>query len=167
MQDEQVLRKVVPEGGTQTFEGLYNTHFARLREFLRLYLGDSAIAEDVAQDSLLEFWRRPDNFNPERSSLKAYLYGIARIKAVNWRRKKKNEHGSERGVPLKTEETTALMRDALTHLDPDHRNLLWLREVEGHSYEELARIFEIPLGTVRSRLYAARERLRRIWKATV
>jgi RNA polymerase sigma-70 factor (ECF subfamily) len=42
--------------------------------------------------------------------------------------------------------------------------MLWLREVEGYSYQELAEMLAIPLGTVRSRLFAAREELRRVWK---
>ena len=48
-------------------------------------------------------------------------------------------------------------------LDPDQRALLWLREVEGCSYRELAAILDIPEGTVKSRLFFAREALRRIW----
>jgi RNA polymerase sigma-70 factor (ECF subfamily) len=52
----------------------------------------------------------------------------------------------------------------MDRLDPQARSVLWLREVEGYSYEELAEIFEIPLGTVQSRLYAARQQLRRMWK---
>jgi len=42
---------------------------------------------------------------------------------------------------------------------------MWLREVAGYSYAELAEILEIPLGTVRSRLFTAREELRKIWQA--
>jgi RNA polymerase sigma-70 factor (ECF subfamily) len=56
------------------------------------------------------------------------------------------------------------MSDALKRLDPDFRTVLWLREAEGYSYEELSNILSIPIGTVRSRLFAAREQLRRIWK---
>jgi len=55
------------------------------------------------------------------------------------------------------------MEDALAHLPEEPRSLLWLREVEGQSYAELAEILEIPVGTVKSRLFAAREELRRVW----
>jgi len=55
------------------------------------------------------------------------------------------------------------MADALSRLDPEQRALLWLREVEGQSYAELAEILEIPVGTVKSRLFAAREGLRGVW----
>ena len=57
------------------------------------------------------------------------------------------------------------MADALSHLDPEQRALLWLREVEGQSYEELAEILGIPVGTVKSRLFTAREELRGIWNS--
>ena len=50
-------------------------------------------------------------------------------------------------------------------LPEKQRALIWLREVEGQSYAELAEILEIPVGTVRSRLFAAREELRRVWQA--
>ena len=57
----------------------------------------------------------------------------------------------------------SIVHDVLARLGEEQRMLLWLREVEGHSYAELAEILEIPLGTVRSRLSAAREALRKIW----
>jgi RNA polymerase sigma-70 factor (ECF subfamily) len=53
--------------------------------------------------------------------------------------------------------------DAFNRLTPEERMLLWLREVEGQSYAELAVIFDVPIGTVRSRLFAAREALREVW----
>ena len=64
-----------------------------------------------------------------------------------------------------TTETSSLVGDALSRLNEDQRSLLWLREVEGQSYAELAHILEIPVGTVRSRLFAAREELRKIWRS--
>jgi RNA polymerase sigma-70 factor (ECF subfamily) len=56
-----------------------------------------------------------------------------------------------------------MVTEAFGRLTLEHRTLLWLREVEGQSYEELAMILEVPLGTVRSRLFAAREALRALW----
>ena len=60
-------------------------------------------------------------------------------------------------------ETQSLIGNAFDKLPAEQRTLLWLREVEGQSYAELAEILEIPEGTVRSRLFAARKALRQIW----
>ena len=63
-------------------------------------------------------------------------------------------------------EIVSIVGDAFRRLPEEQRKLLWLREVEGHSYEEIAVILEIPVGTVKSRLFTAREALRRIWLNT-
>ena len=60
-----------------------------------------------------------------------------------------------------------MVGDAFGRLPEEQRSLLWLREVEGQSYAELAVILEVPVGTVKSRLFAAREALRRIWRTGV
>jgi RNA polymerase sigma factor (sigma-70 family) len=58
---------------------------------------------------------------------------------------------------------SSMIADAFDRLSSEQRTLLWLREVEGQSYAELATILEVPVGTVRSRLFAAREALRNVW----
>jgi RNA polymerase sigma-70 factor (ECF subfamily) len=60
-------------------------------------------------------------------------------------------------------EAGTLLENTLAQLDPESRTLVWLRHAEGYSYVELAEILQIPLGTVRSRLFTARERLRQVW----
>ena len=60
-------------------------------------------------------------------------------------------------------ESTQVIRDALNKLPENMRTVLWLREVEGYSYEELAEILNVPVGTIRSRLHSARQQLRNIW----
>ena len=57
-------------------------------------------------------------------------------------------------------------KQTVLRLSQEGRVLIWLREVEGYSYDELAQILQIPAGTVASRLFAAREELRNIWQAT-
>jgi DNA-directed RNA polymerase specialized sigma24 family protein len=49
-----------------TFEALYNTHYVRVRNFLRIYLADASVVEDIAQDTFLQFWQSPSRFNPDR-----------------------------------------------------------------------------------------------------
>jgi RNA polymerase sigma-70 factor (ECF subfamily) len=165
VEHEQELWDRLRRGDTEAFGGFYRQHATRLQGFLRHYLGDAKAAEDVAQEAFLQLWQHPNGFNPTRATLKAYVFGIAAKRAAEWWRHRARE---ERAVASPQTgfqtETATLMKDALARLEPEPRSLLWLREVEGYSGAELATMLDIPLGTVKSRLFAAREQLRRIWK---
>jgi RNA polymerase sigma-70 factor (ECF subfamily) len=145
------------------FEQAYRDHYSRIRSFLRVYLGNTAAVDDLAQDTFLQLWLRPQAFDPTRASLRTYLLGIARKKAADFWRKSGRDTGTRAERRTNSEGEVLTMQDALSRMETDLRNVLWLREAEGYSYEELSRIFDIPIGTVRSRLYAAREQLRKIW----
>ena len=163
--DDQELWRQFRRGDVEAFERFYRSHVGRLQNFLRGYLGEARAAEDVAQEAFLQLWRKPNGFNPARATLKAYLFGIAAKRAADWWRRQVREEGRPLPAPVASRsESQTLMGDALGRLEPDARSLLWLREVEGYAYAELAEILEIPLGTVKSRLFTAREELRRIWK---
>jgi len=151
-------------GDPEAFERFYRMHAARLLSFLRRYLGDSTAAEDIAQEAFLQLWQRPNGFNPARGTLKAYLFGIAAKRAADWWRHHPPESPSAPERPVHQGDPPVLVANALEQVDPDTRSLLWLREVEGYSYQELAAMLEIPLGTVKWRLFTGREQLRRIWK---
>lgn len=116
------------------------------------------------QETFIQIWRRPHGFDPDRGTLRAYLFGAARKLALTWNRKQKptGELDSDSHA-THSSESRAIMADALAQLEPEERALLWLREVEGQSYAELAVILDIPIGTVRSRLHSAREALRGVW----
>ena len=163
MQQDQALWTGVTNGDTLAFEKIYAAQYPRVRAFLRIYLGNCPVIDDVAQETMLQYWRRPDQFNPARSNLNAYLFGIARRKAADWWRHHKTVSNPALPIATSSSDSALLISDALEQLDSDLRNVLWLREVEGYSYGELAVILDVPLGTVRSRLFSARERLRRIW----
>jgi RNA polymerase sigma-70 factor, ECF subfamily len=152
-------------GDVTAFGCFYQTNSPRLRNFLRRYLRDPKTAEDIAQEAFLELWKRPGGYNPERGTLKAYLFGIAAKRAADWiRRRPAPEDCPSAARPAANGEFVALIGEALDRLEPEVRALLWLRAVEGYSYAELAEILHIPSGTVKSRLYAAREQLRRVWE---
>jgi RNA polymerase sigma-70 factor (ECF subfamily) len=146
------------------FEELYRTYSAGLQVFLRRALGSHQAAEDVTQETFASIWRYPNGFDPARGTLRSYLFGAGRKRAAEWWRQQEppGEAEAEKAEDCKAE-TRSLVGDALARLTAEQRSLLWLREVEGQTYTELAAIMEIPVGTVRSRLFAAREALRTIW----
>ena len=165
MENDQELWNRLSRGDTDAFAGFYRRHASSLQAFLRRYLGDAKAAEDVAQEAFLKLWQHPNGFNPARATLKAYLFGIAAKGAADWwRRRGREERGVAPPQACFGTEAATLMEEALACLEPEARSLLWLREVEGYSCAELAAMLDIPLGTVKSRLFAAREQLRGIWK---
>jgi RNA polymerase sigma-70 factor, ECF subfamily len=165
--DDSELWERICRGDAGAFDAFYREQGPRLRAFLRQVLGDAQAAEDVMQETFTQIWQRPNGFAPERGTLRAYLFGAGRKRAADWwrRRRERIADSNAESTSCKTE-TTSLVGDAFGRLGEDQRALLWLREVEGHSYAELAEILGIPVGTVRSRLFTAREELRRVWHAT-
>lgn len=118
------------------------------------------------QETFLQLWRKPNGFHPENGTLRCYVFGIGRKRAADWWRQfKPATHQAIEPSQAATMETSSLLGDALSRLNKEQRSMLWLREVEGLSYLELAHILEIPVGTVRSRLFAAREALRKVWRS--
>ena len=165
--DDREIWKKISQGDADSFDTLYRENAPRLLLFVRRVIGDPQAAEDVVQEMFTQIWNRPNGFQPERGTLLAYLYGIAGKRAADWWRKQgPSDRASEDQVSVCQTETVSIVGDAFRRLPEEQRKLLWLREVEGRSYAEIAVILEIPVGTVKSRLFAAREALRRIWLNT-
>jgi RNA polymerase sigma-70 factor (ECF subfamily) len=161
--DDRKLWMKISEGDAAAFDALYRDSGPRLRRFLRQLLPGEQEAEDVMQETFTQIWRRPRGFDPERGSLRGYVFGIGRKLAAQWwRRQRPMDELKEESAPCTTE-TCSMVADAFNRLSREQRTLLWLREVEGQSYAEMAVILEVPVGTVRSRLFAAREALRSVW----
>jgi len=165
--DDRDIWERICRGDGGAFDALYRTQGPKMEVFLRRVLGSRQAAEDVMQETFAAIWQRPNGFAPERGTLRAYLFGAARKRAADWWRKQDAPRESVRNEPAESSsETASLLADAVSRLSAEGRALIWLREVEGYSYDELAQIFAIPAGTVASRLFAAREELRRIWQST-
>jgi len=160
----------IRERDASAFETFYRENAVRLCAFLRLVVGSPQVAEDLMQETFTQMWRSPNGFRPELGSLRAYLFGIGRKGAAEWWRKRggnPDERGEKREEAfVEAAASFSAVGDAFGRLAEEQRSLLWLREVEGQSYAELAEILQIPVGTVKSRLFAAREELRRIWHSS-
>ncbi len=166
MGDDLEVWKKIAQGDANAFDSFYRETGPRFQSFLRHLVGNHQAAEDLAQETFTQFWKRPNGFQPERGTLRAYLYGIGRKRAAAWWRKQRpTEEVTEVEGGFGSEEAHSLVNDAFRRLPEEQRMLLWLREVEGQPYADIALTLDIPVGTVRSRLFTAREALRRIWRS--
>jgi RNA polymerase sigma-70 factor (ECF subfamily) len=154
---------------------LYDRHRQPIFRFAYRLLGEVDIAEDVTHDCFLSLIRKPENFRPGRAALRTYLFAAARNLALKHFRNTGRETGldelpeepqlSPRHEPLRQlldAELAAEIRRAVFSLAPLQREALILFEYEGLSLSEIAEITGSETGTVKGRLYRARERLKSI-----
>jgi RNA polymerase sigma-70 factor, ECF subfamily len=164
--DDRETWMKIAQGDAEVFEAFYRQNAARLLAFLRQLVGNTQAAEDIAQETFTQVWNHPNGFLPERGTLRSYLFGIARKRASEWWRHQTSSTAElQDRIGVCHIEMDSIVNDAFSRLPEEQRIILWLREVEGQSYLELASILEIPVGTVRSRLFTAREALRNVWQS--
>ncbi len=164
-------------GDEAAFLLLYERHRTPVFRFACRMLGQPQQAEDVTQECFLSILRRPDAFRAERASLRTYLCAIARHLALKQLRRRGQEtvvdepsqdgDGSRRTGgedPLQSAiegEEAEAVRQAVQELPPLQREAVVLFEYQEMSLAEIATVCEVDVGTVKSRLHRARERLRR------
>jgi RNA polymerase sigma-70 factor (ECF subfamily) len=145
----------------------------------RHLMRDEHDAQDVVQEAYLRAWRYFADFR--EGDEKAWLLTIVRHCCYTWRRRRQGrdavsyddeQHGLRESERLATD-ARAIARSeresiasAVATLPREFREALVLREIEGFSYREIARITGVPIGTVMSRLARGREQLRRSLKRT-
>jgi RNA polymerase sigma-70 factor (ECF subfamily) len=174
---DKVLVRRAQQGEKQAFDLLVLKYQHRLIKLISRYIRDSAEVYDVAQESFLKAYRALPNFRGD-SAFYTWLYRIAINTAKNHlvsqsRRPPDSDVDSsdaeqfdgesdlkEYATPermLLKEEIERTVIEAIDELPPDLRTAITLRELEGMTYEEIAQTMECPIGTVRSRIFRARE----------
>jgi RNA polymerase sigma-70 factor (ECF subfamily) len=162
-------------GDEPAFLVLYDRHRTPVFRFACRMLGSSTMAEDVTQECFLSVLRRPEAFRAERASLRTYLCAIARHLALKQLRKRGEETivddapddapahagGSDPLDVVLQQEAADAVRQAVAALPPLQREAVVLFEYQEMSLADIAAVCEIDVGTVKSRLHRARERLRR------
>jgi len=172
---DELLLKEAGEGDQAAFLELYDRYREPIFRFAYRLLGSVEVAEDVTHDCFLSLIRKPENYRPERASLKTYLYAAARNLALKHFRDQGRETGldevseepkeSPRRGPLRKlldEELATHVREAIFSLPPLQREALILFEYEGLSLNEVAEVAGTDTGAIKARLYRAREGLRRM-----
>ncbi|MCB9592317.1 MAG: RNA polymerase sigma factor [Sandaracinaceae bacterium] len=173
-------RKVEPEliaalaaGDSDAITRTYREHAPKVRAYARRMLGDEAAAEDVVHDAFVALPRAMEAFRGD-SKIDTFLIAIAvnlcrRRLRSSLRGKRAVERMEQRAVepPVRTPEAEARRRElaaALTRgletLSVEHREVFVLCAVEERSSPEVAALLDLPEGTIRTRLFHARKRLR-------
>jgi RNA polymerase sigma-70 factor (ECF subfamily) len=172
---DETLMLCVQEGDFGSFEELVARYEGGLYGFLRRYTGDSHLAEDLFQDCFLHVLERRDAFDPERG-FRPWLYSIAanlardahRRRAVRSREAAEGGPGRPEGPSGPDEEAEAreelgIVRRRIAELPEDARAMVLLHFQQGLRYREIADVLGVPVGTVKSRVHWAVERLAREW----
>ncbi len=154
---ETALLLRVKEGDRSAFEELFRLYERPLGGYLWRLCGDRALAEDLLQDCFLRIWKAAPSWEPA-ARVSTWIFRIAHNLHVNEavRRKDRPEPRPEPSPPPDLE---ALQR-ALESLPDGERAVVLLAELQGFKYADVAEILGIPLGTVKSRMFAALRRLR-------
>jgi RNA polymerase sigma-70 factor (ECF subfamily) len=189
--DEDLLVRY-GRGQTEAFGVLVRRYERELYGYLRRYLGDGTLAEDVFQNTFVQLFLKSGQYEPGRP-VRPWLYTIATHQAIDALRR----NGRHQALSLEQHRTDAGDGDLRTLLDtlenrgpgpleaasaeerrervrasvdrlPDFlRQVLILAYYQGLKYREIADVLEIPVGTVKSRLHAALVKLQEAWSASI
>lgn len=178
--DDQGLVQACRGGKAEAFGVLVRRYQDRLFPTICRLLGSEEEARDVLQDAFVRAFVKLDQFQGS-SSFYTWIYRIAINLAVSRHRRRGprllsfRDHGRTAGAPgesidlshhddpgadLDRAERDHQIQQALAALSPEHREVVVLKDLEDHRYEEIAALLNIPIGTVRSRLHRARCELR-------
>ena len=175
---EQELVRAAAGGDTEAFERLVRTYENKIYHLALRMCGSSEEASDIAQEAFLAAWRALPSFRGE-ANFATWLYRLTSNAAIDYLRRQKKERGDmsldDEDLGLDAVDTGPGPQDAaertevrtavaagLQQLSEGHRQVLVLREIQGLSYEEIADVLEVDLGTVKSRISRARTALRKI-----
>ena len=175
LEDVDLVARVVT-GDENAFLALYDRHASRVYGLTLHILSDPMLAEEVTQDTFLKLWSRARQYLAERGPFLTWLLTIARRAALDRLRLEARRPAlSDASDPENTwqklpdpetitEETRwRSLYFAVQALHPDQRQVIELAYYQGLSQSEIAEVLGWPLGTVKTRLRAAMEKLREVW----
>ena len=171
---DNALGALVAEHDGRALEALYDRYGTACYSLAKRIVVDTQLAQDVVQEVFLTLWRNAGRFDGERGSLSTYLLSITHHKAVDAVRKEERQRSrrapaevlelTDSGQDIDEEAWTSLrrskVRSALAGLPDQQRETLLLAYFGGYTQQEIARLTDTPLGTVKTRTLAALRKLK-------
>jgi RNA polymerase sigma-70 factor, ECF subfamily len=171
LDDDFSLIKRFIDGEEEIFDELVRRHKEKVRNIIYLTLTDRDAVDDIAQDVFITVYRSLKNFRFE-SQFTTWLYRITVNKCKDHLRRKSirrivlpfRDTQEDPGYEISPEssDTKTIVRRAISQLPDKMRIPLVLKDIEGFSYQEIAETMQCEIGTVKSRIFRAREGLKKI-----
>jgi RNA polymerase sigma-70 factor, ECF subfamily len=152
---------------------IYRRHAAAVFGLAKRLLADVRLAEDVAQDVFVRFWREAERFDPDRGTLRSYLLALTHglavdlVRAESSRRARELRARATEGPGYDVEQEVLAItnaervREAIAKLPDAERKAIELAYFGGHTYREVATIVAEPEGTIKSRIRSGLRRMQR------
>ncbi|MCW5774009.1 MAG: sigma-70 family RNA polymerase sigma factor [Rhodospirillaceae bacterium] len=167
-----LLRAIATKRDRAAFAELFTAFAPRLKAFMMRGGADADTAEELAQEALIQVWRRAESFDPKRAGVSTWIYTIARNKRIDRLRRERrpalseDEYVATLGEPERGDDVaernqaeTRLGR-SLRELPEDQATVVRMAFYEDKSHSDIAAELKLPLGTVKSRIRLALARLR-------
>jgi RNA polymerase sigma-70 factor (ECF subfamily) len=173
--DELLIARIA-EGDRLAMQVLFARHHVRVYRFVLRFVRNEALAEGLISEVFLVVWRQAGKFEG-RSAVSTWLLSIARFKALSALRRRQDEelddetaaaiedHADDPEVALAKKDKGALLRECLSALSAEHREVVDLVYYHEKSVEEVAAIVGIPEATVKTRMFYARKKLSELLKS--
>ena len=172
---DTILIERIAGGDKHAMQALFARHRMSIYRWLLRFVSNETLAEDLLSEVFLDVWRQAGRFEG-RASVSTWLISIARFKALSARRRRTEAELDEKiettvadpandpEAALQEKNRGELLRQALTRLSPEHREIIDLVYYHEKSVDECAHILGIPAATVKTRMFYARKKLAELVK---
>jgi RNA polymerase sigma-70 factor, ECF subfamily len=167
---DELLISRIARGDRLAMQVLFARHHVRIYRFVLRLMRDEMAAEDVISEVFLDVWRQASRFEG-RSAVSTWLIAIARFKALSMLRKRREAELDDETAHsiedtsddpervVQKQDKGEKLRECLTALSPEHREIIDLVYYHEKSVQEVAQIVGIPENTVKTRMFYARKKL--------
>jgi RNA polymerase sigma-70 factor (ECF subfamily) len=167
---DTILIERIAAGDKLAMQVLFARHRTPVYRWLYRFVGNETVAEDLLSDVFFDVWQQAGRFEG-RSAVPTWLLSIARFKALSARRRRTDapldetiettvaDSADDPEMVLQRKSRSERVRQALTNLSPDHREIIDLVYYQEKSIEDCALILNIPAATVKTRMFYARKKL--------
>ncbi|HEY1046014.1 MAG TPA: sigma-70 family RNA polymerase sigma factor [Bacteroidia bacterium] len=172
--NEQELVSKLKFGDKQAFARLYDSYSSALLGVIMRTIDNEDIANDILQDVFVKIWKNIQSYQPERGRLYTWMLNIARNSAIDYSRSAQNKNEQlnqsmedsvyhvDSSFSVKQETDVIGLKKIVEKLSEDHQIILDFVYFKGYTQDEASKALNLPLGTVKSRVRAAINELRKI-----